>query len=103
MRIVLSYKENHGASTVRFVVDEKTYLNLKEKISFLDILAVYMLHPIAIVICLQLSNHFLPFGMMGEILLVIASMLVTVLLSALSYELMEKHFLKGRKRERVIE
>ncbi len=36
MRIVLSYKENHGASTVRFVVDEKTYLNLKEKISFLD-------------------------------------------------------------------
>ena len=62
-----------------------------------------MLHPIAIVICLQLSNHFLPFGMMGEILLVIASMLVTVLLSALSYELMEKHFLKGRKRERVTE
>ncbi len=87
------------SSGIRFALLNHRVMLYLGKISY----GIYMLHPIAIVICLQLSNHFLPFGMMGEILLVIASMLVTVLLSALSYELMEKHFLKGRKRERVIE
>lgn len=36
MRIVLSYKENQGVSTVRFVIDEKDYINLREKINFQD-------------------------------------------------------------------
>ncbi|MBK6826420.1 MAG: acyltransferase [Chitinophagaceae bacterium] len=87
------------SSGIRFALLNHRVMLYLGKISY----GIYMLHPIAIVICLQLSNHFLPFGMMSEILLVIASMLVTVLLSALSYEMMEKHFLKGRKRERIIE
>lgn len=37
MRIVLSYKENQGVSTVRFVIDEKTYSELKDNTHFDDI------------------------------------------------------------------
>ena len=58
---------------------------------------IYMLHPLAIVLCFRLGTKLFPVGIGGEIFLAIASMLLTVLLSVLSYELLEKHFLKRKE------
>lgn len=87
------------SSGIRFTLLNHRVTLYLGKISY----GIYMLHPLAIVLCFRLGAKLLPVGIAGEILLAIVSMLLTILLSALSYELMEKHFLKRRRGEQVTE
>lgn len=81
------------SSGIRFALLNHRFILYLGKISY----GIYMLHPLTMVICLQRCKNILPDNCLGELMMFITSLLMTILLSALSYELMEKHFLKGRK------
>ena len=87
------------SSDIRYTLLNHSVLVYLGKISY----GIYMLHPLAIVICLKMSSHFKPLGMTGEFLLSILSLLLTLLFSALSYEIMEKYFLKINRNIKLTE
>lgn len=71
-----------------------TFLNHRHmiylgKISY----GIYMLHPVAIVTVLHYTSGWHPGQWYGETLLVLAAILMTILLSILSYEGMERFFI----------
>jgi len=82
------------ASAIRFPLLNHPVILYLGRISY----GIYMLHPLAIVICLQL----IPMKSGDGLILAGISMLLTILLAALSYELMEKYFLKEKKKAEAL-
>jgi peptidoglycan/LPS O-acetylase OafA/YrhL len=77
-----------------FIINNRA-INYCGKISY----GIYMLHPVAVILCIRLFNSFSysPNNTMGLLVIDIAAILMTITVSVLSYECYEKLFLKKSK------